>query len=101
MQISINLRNLKGNTKILLDDEKKVCLVNGKEKSVDIDRLISRILRVVSSWEDNYINPLIIDGLSYEVKILKDGKTYNYYGQNDFPKNFSQFTTLLSEVLDD
>ena len=72
MQISIILTNLRGNTKILLDDEKKSCTVNGEEKNVNVDKVASRLLRIVSSWEDSYINPLIIDGLTYEVKIIKD-----------------------------
>lgn len=101
MQISIILTNLRGNTKILLDDEKKSCTVNGIEKNVNVDKVASRLLRIVSSWEDSYINPLIIDGLTYEVKIIKDGKTYTYYGSNDFPKNFHQFTALINEVMND
>mgnify|MGYP005758208565 FL=1 len=101
MQITVKLQNLKGEKKIFLDDEKRVFTVNGKDKSVDIDKFASHLLRIVSSWEERYENSRIIDGLTYSVEILKDGKTYNFYGKNNFPKNFYQFSALVGEVLDD
>ena len=100
MLITVILKNLKGTKKIILNDINKSCIVNDKKKNINVDMFASKLLRIVSSWEEVYENPYIIDGLSYEVKIEKDGKTYNYYGKNDFPKNFHQFTELLSEVLD-
>ena len=101
MQITIKLQNLKGETKIELDDEKRTFTINGKEKNVDVDRFASRLLRIVSSWEEKYENDRIIDGLTYEIEILKDGENYNFYGRNSFPKNFYQFDMLLNEVLND
>lgn len=101
MQITIKLQNLKGETKIFLDDEKRIFTVNGKDKVVDIDRFASHLLRIVSSWEERYENNMIIDGLTYEIEIQKDGQTYNFYGRNNYPKNFYQFDMLLNEVLND
>ncbi len=41
---------------------------------------------------------MVVDGLKYEVHIDKDGKKYNFYGNNSFPVNFYEFTNLIRSV---
>ena len=95
MKIEIVTQSLKSLTKIFLDDEKRIFTINSVSKNIDIDKFASVLLRIVSSWKEKYENDMVVDGLKYEVHIDKDGKKYNFYGNNSFPVNFYEFTNLI------
>lgn len=100
MQIKISLKSIKSKREIFLDDEKKIFLVDSQPKDININKFASKLLRIVSSWEERYDNDLnVIDGLIYEINITKDDKNYNFYGENKYPKNFYEFSSLINEVL--
>ena len=44
------------------------------------------------------INPAIIDGVKYKVKIDKNNKVYEFEGANSFPENFREFENLIKEI---
>ncbi len=98
MQISIKLQSLSKNLNIFLDDEKKVFKVDDVDKKINIDMFASKLLRIVSSWKNEYNSLPSVDGLYFEVNVDKDGKQYRFSGQNEFPKNFWEFTSLVRSV---
>ena len=93
MKIEIKLLSTTKRTVISMCNEK--CLVNGKEKKINFDETIEKLINIVMSWQPKMINPFIVDGLNYSVKIEKDGTLYSYEGANSFPDNFSKFEKLV------
>lgn len=80
---------------LTIDSEKNEAKLNGKAKEMDIEKFTSKLLTIVSSWEEKMINPFVLDGLEYSVEIEKDGKNYKYEGKNSFPDNFEEFAALI------
>ena len=97
MKITLTTRSLTNSVYLTLNDETNEAKLNGNKISIDIQRFSSRLLTIISSWAPKMINTNILDGLSYSVKVEKDGKEYNYKGSNKFPDNFREFTNLLTE----
>lgn len=95
MKITVTLQNLTKFVNLEIDDRKNEAKLNGEKIELDIPKFASKLLTIVSSWEEKMVNYFIIDGESYTVKIEKDGKVYNYEGRNKFPQNYRDFTTLL------
>ena len=62
---------------------------------INIPSFTRALFAIVSSWKEEMINKSISDGLSYRVKISKNGKEFKFYGQNEFPDNFDEFMYLL------
>jgi len=81
-----------------IDYNNKTALFNNKTINIDTDYFSSKILQIVSSWDNKMINPKIVDGMKYSVAIQKDGKKYNYIGENKFPNNFNELLKLLKEA---
>lgn len=95
MKITVTIRNLSQQVYLTLNDEKNEAILGGKPIQLEVAPFASRLLTIVSSWEERMVNDFIIDGEEYSVKIEKDGKNYLYEGRNKFPKNYRDFINLL------
>ena len=84
-------------THLQIDTDRKEATLNSKKISLDVDGFARKLLPIVSSWEHKMINNFILDGLSYSVTIIDNGKESKYEGKNKFPKNFNEFTGLLED----
>lgn len=97
MRIRVGMNTLTKNMILNLNYEKNQAICNGVAVEIDVKPFCEKLLTIVSSWDKKMVNTNILDGLSYYVKIEKDGKKYSYVGQNKFPHNFNEFLELLSE----
>ncbi len=97
MKITVSVFNMYNSRYLVLDDEKNEATFNGQKVNIDIKPFASRLLAIVSSWDERMVNEMVLDGESYFVKIEKDGKVYTYEGRNKFPVNYRDFVGLLRE----
>lgn len=95
MKILVTLTNLYNSIALKLDCEKNEATLNGKQIKLNVPIFSSKLLSIVSSWDNKMINDMVLDGISYSVEINKDGKRYKYEGRNDFPDNYNEFISLL------
>ena len=97
MKITVSVFNMYKSRYIVLDDEKNEATFNGKKVELDIPPFASKLLTIISSWDNRMVNDMVLDGESYSVKVEKDGKVYNYEGRNKFPLNYRDFIDLLRD----
>ena len=98
MKISITVQNLSSVINLSINDETNEAILNGNEIQIDVSAFVSKLVAIVSSWEKEMINNLIVDGESYSVKIENQCKTYKYVGRNKFPINYRDFKKLISSL---
>lgn len=98
MKINVQLKNSTDFVNIDIDDIKKIILVNGENRNIDVNQFVSRLLRVVSSFSNSVRDPLQAD-FDYKIFIEKDNKTYTYLGYTGDNVNYLEFSNLLKEVL--
>ena len=55
--------------KIGIYDEKNEAMLGGKPIQLEVAPFASRLLTIVSSWEERMVNDFIIDGEEYSVKM--------------------------------
>jgi hypothetical protein len=53
----------------------------------------------VWKWKKEYIDPDILDGEQWSLKIKKQNKTLKVYGLNSYPGTFNQFKKAIRELL--
>lgn len=85
---------------LFIDDGKPIAYISrgfGEKESIpfSVRCFTSELLTITSSWEHEMIDEHALDGTSYYVKIEKDRKISEYYGQNKFPENYQEFLRLL------
>lgn len=98
MKIKVGMQNMRKSFCLKVDCEVGKAWLDDTELNMDVKAFASSLLSVVSSWEHEMVDPTILDGLSYFVRIQNDdGKVVSYSGQNKFPQNFQVFTKLLEE----
>ena len=98
MQIIIRIFTIMEITEIKVDTEKNIIIYNDVNVNYPIDKFTSKLLAIVSSWEEKMINHSVFDGESYEVKIKQNNIVTSYIGKNKFPENYELFKDLISEV---
>lgn len=48
-------------------------------------------------WKDTYVDPLILDGVQWGVKVrLFNGENYSWYGSNDYPLSWNKFIDAVN-----
>ena len=97
MKIEVTVTSLIHNTYLQIDCDNNKALLNGKPIKLDIPFFVERLKSIVSKWEKQMINPLILDGISYSVTFEKNGVKTKYSGMNQFPRNYGDFTKLLKD----
>ena len=56
------------------------------------DRLKAR------DWESEYADPLVLDGESWQLNFIEDGKEYEISGLNDYPSNWVKFIDWIDRL---
>lgn len=90
MKTTLWTRNLRGCRLITIDENSNI--------SMDINEFNKRLLSITKDWQPYLINPMILDGLHFELTIENDGIEKKYVCQNKYPKNFDEFNELLKEA---
>lgn len=81
-----------------LDNEKNLIELNGRELNKQVDSYIEKILTIVSSWKNNYFNPMIFDSENFEVQIIKNSESKKFIGAGNFPENYKELKDLIKEI---
>lgn len=91
---------LKGIKDIFIaDNDNGVFTFNDKKVEGDINLFIHEVYDIIYDWKENYENPNILDGFSYNIRVSKNNKLIKeIIGQNNTPENFNELLRLLSEV---
>lgn len=99
MKISIQVFGFEKGTNVFVDDEQRVLIVDGiKNDKSNIDEFVSKILRIVSSWDSKYENALSLDESGYKIKIENQDKVYTYTAKGDKPSNYNDFIECLKSI---
>ncbi|MGG5370735.1 hypothetical protein [Enterococcus sp. AZ196] len=88
-------------------------------KSISVeffDNILSNIEAITNSWEQEYINPEILDGTQWELLLSKHSKNVTdqllketdksneisgikfFYGSNSYPDNFKQIEEYMEKL---
>ena len=99
MKITIQVFGPYKRTSVFVDDEQRVLVVDGiKNNKSDIDEFVSKILRIVSSWDSKYENVLSLDESGYKIEIKNQDKVYTYTAKGDKPSNYNDFIECLKSI---
>lgn len=98
MEINIHIISSSNITKIFLNTEQNIFLVNNNKSNIDISTFVSKLLSIVSNWEENLINYSLIDSEYYEISIKENDIQKKYVGNSLMAKNYHVFKNLISEV---
>lgn len=99
MKITIQIFGPYKRTSVFVDDEQRVLVVDGiKNNKSDIDEFVSKILRIVSSWDSKYENALSLDESGYKIEIKNQDKVYIYTAKGDKPSNYNDFIECLKSI---
>lgn len=95
MQLIIKEISLGDVNTFAFDEDKQICLANGNVKEINVASTMQSLLNVLCGAEQAMVNNRVIDGITYEITILKNGETRNYYFKNSFPRGFAHFAEIL------
>ena len=98
MKILVNWATMKKVARLEINTTTNQSILNGENFSLDIQNFSKKLIKIVSSWEKEMINPYGHDGISYSVWIKDGDINLKYVGKNKFPNNFSEFLNLLEEA---
>jgi hypothetical protein len=51
-------------------------------------------------WQDSYVDPGILDGTQWSVRIIYEGEEISKHGSNEYPKSWDTFCMSLRELVD-
>jgi len=51
-------------------------------------------------WQDSYVDPGILDGTQWSVRIILEGEELYKYGSNEYPKKWDTFCISVKELVD-
>ncbi len=98
MKILVNWATMKKVARLEINTATNQSILNGENFSLDIQNFSKKLIKIVSSWEKEMINPYGRDGISYSVWIKDGDINLKFVGKNKFPNNFSEFLNLLEEA---
>lgn len=99
MKINISVLSGLVANKIFVDTSDGTFRVNGKDKKLDANKFVDRLLGIVVSWQSEMIGPQVLDGEIYTVDIADGDETAHFVGKNSFPDNYDEFVYLIDEVV--
>ena len=54
----------------------------------------------ISEWKEYYSNEMeILDGTQWNVSFVMNGRTYNYSGDNNFPREWTLFCRAINRLV--
>ena len=78
-------------------DKEPMVKVVSKEVVIEF---LDKLLRIIDSWKEEYIDNGIIDGTEWQLKIVyKSGYERNYCGKNAFPDNYEALDKIKREMI--
>ena len=88
---------IKGENIILKITKGNVVVSTTKEVTVPSSVFLNRFEPInIAAWEDDYFNPDILDGESWELKYYtNDGKVKKVTGSNSYPENYNELIDLI------
>ena len=88
---------IKGENIILKITKRNVVVSTTKEVTVPSSVFLKKFDAVnIAAWEDDYFNPDILDGESWELKYYTtDGKIKKITGSNAYPDNYDELINLI------
>ena len=99
MKVYVTVRNLNNIINIFADDAANKITLNDKPIKFDAVEFVSRVTLTTFNWPIRNIDNSIIDGESYQIKIIADdNKERKIIGKNSFPYNYADFSKLINEV---
>ena len=62
---------------------------------------LNQLKRVkISEWKEYYSNEMeILDGTQWNVSFVMNGRTYNYSGDNNFPREWTLFCRAINRLV--
>ncbi|MGN1208389.1 MAG: hypothetical protein ACI4TI_02870 [Christensenellales bacterium] len=99
MKIKISILSPNEICNLLLDEDKNFVEYNGLELNKNINKEIEQLVNIVSSWTENYTNPVVFDAESFKVEISHDQQTKRFFGCGNYPKNYGEFKNLIKEII--
>lgn len=51
-------------------------------------------------WKDSYVDPDILDGTQWSIRIILDGEELYKHGSNKYPKMWDAFCMGMSKLVD-
>ena len=99
MIVNVNLSGFKAKEiNIDADSDNGVVKLNDNIISFDANEFINKLQDIVKSWEPQMVNPRILDGSWYSVKIQDGISEKIFVGRNKFPANYNSFLELIDGV---
>ena len=71
--------------------------IEGKIFPID-DETIENLLRILRTWDNEYVNNTYFDGNRYEVRIHEGENTEVFKGTRSGPENYNEFTRLIRSI---
>ena len=96
--VEVLIKTLKTEIEIVAKPNENFVAVNGLNVKYDANCFIEEIKSIVSSWKLKMVNPRIIDGEWYKVKISNGESETVYVGRNSFPPNYNNFKNLINKI---
>jgi len=59
---------------------------------------INNIIRMISTWKEEYKSDSIIDGEEFYIEIITDIDTTTLHGKGSYPSNYANFKTLIGAL---
>ena len=95
MQLIIKEISLWDSDVFVFDEEQNICLVNNERKNIEVPQTIQGLLNILCGASTTMVDNSVIDGTTFQIEIIKEGKKREYLFKNSFPKNFSKFIRIL------
>jgi len=51
-------------------------------------------------WKDSYVDPGVLDGTQWSVRIIIEGEELYKHGSNEYPKSWDTFCMSVKELVD-
>lgn len=97
-EINFKETSLTSNIEINIKIEHQEIILNDKHIKINTDSFIDKIIRLTSSWKEEYINNVGLDKTSWTFILkMSDNKSKIYKG-NTLPENYNELKKLLSGV---
>lgn len=68
-------------------------------KEATVKKIIEE-LKIINllNWKREYIEPGVLDGTSWSVELIRDGRNIKKYGENKYPDDWDDFCKLVRKI---
>ena len=83
---------------LIIDGDKNLIEYNGMELKKNVENEINKFIDIFSSWDGDYLNPLIFDQENFSVTVFDGTKSKTISGCGNYPKNYDEFKKLIEDI---